>query len=121
MSTLLEVDDLHVEFRTDDGTVDAVAGVTFAVDAGETLAVVGESGSGKSVTALAVMGLVDKPGAITAGDVRFEGRSLRTLPERDYQRLRGGELAMVTQDPLSSLNPAFRVGDQVAEAVRAHE
>ncbi len=117
---LLEVEDLHVEFRTDEGVVKAVDGVTFTVAPGETLAIVGESGSGKSVTALSVMGLVTKPGRIAGGDIRYAGQSLVTMPEGDYRRLRGGDLAMVFQDPLSSLNPAFRVGDQIAEALLTH-
>jgi glutathione transport system ATP-binding protein len=117
---LLEVEDLRVEFATDDGAVKAVDGVSFAVAPGETLAIVGESGSGKSVTALSIMGLVTKPGRVAGGDIRFAGRSLRTMREDDYRRLRGGELAMIFQDPLSSLNPAFRVGDQIAEALLTH-
>jgi peptide/nickel transport system ATP-binding protein len=117
---LLEVQDLQVEFSTHDGTVRAVNGVTLAVRRGETVAVVGESGSGKSVTALSIMGLVDRPGAITGGDIRLEGRSLRGLPEGEYRLLRGGDAAMIFQDPLSSLNPAFRVGDQIAEALLQH-
>jgi ABC-type dipeptide/oligopeptide/nickel transport system ATPase component len=116
----LEVQDLAVEFQTLGGVVHAVNGVAFQVNRGETVAIVGESGSGKSVTALAVMGLIDKPGRITGGNIRFEGRSLVSLPERDYRELRGNDLAMIFQDPLLSLNPAFRVGAQVAEAVRAH-
>src|SRR5450432_1226804 len=102
--TLLEIDDLHVDFTTDDGTVSAVNGVSMHVAGGETLAIVGESGSGKTVTALAVMGLVPQPGRITAGDLRFEDRSLRALSEREYRSLRGGDIAMIFQDPLSSLN-----------------
>jgi oligopeptide/dipeptide ABC transporter ATP-binding protein len=117
---LLEVEDLHVEFRTDDGVVKAVDGVSFAVRPGETLAIVGESGSGKSVTALSVMGLITKPGFIAGGDIRYGGRSLLTMPEDEYRNLRGGDLAMIFQDPLSSLNPAFRVGDQIGEAIRTH-
>jgi ABC-type dipeptide/oligopeptide/nickel transport system ATPase component len=116
----LEVEDLAVEFQTLGGVVHAVNGVTFQVNRGEIVAIVGESGSGKSVTALAVMGLINKPGRITGGDIRFEGRSLVSLPEGDYRALRGNDLAMIFQDPLLSLNPAFRVGAQVAEAVRVH-
>ena len=117
---LLEIDDLQVEFSTHDGIVHAVNGVSLSVRRGETLAVVGESGSGKSVSALSVMGLIDKPGRIAGGDIVFEGTSLRGLSEREYRRLRGGDLAMIFQDPLSSLNPAFRVGDQIAEALLQH-
>src|SRR5207302_3161254 len=92
----------------------------FAGERGETVAIVGESGSGKSVTALGIMGLVDPPGLITDGDVRLAGKPLVGLSESEYQRLRGRELAMVFQDPLSALNPVRRVGDQIAEGVRAH-
>jgi oligopeptide transport system ATP-binding protein len=100
--------------------VQAVQRVSFAVDAGETVAVVGESGSGKSVTGLAIMGLVDPPGRITEGDIRLAGRPLLGLPESEYRRVRGRELAMVFQDPLSALNPVQRIGDQVAEAAQVH-
>ncbi len=117
---LLEVEGLEVEFKTEDGIVHAVNGVSLVVGMRETLAVVGESGSGKSVTALSIMGLVTKPGRITNGAVSFAGRDLRTLTDKEYRGLRGGDLAMIFQDPLSSLNPAFRVGDQIAEAIRAH-
>jgi oligopeptide/dipeptide ABC transporter ATP-binding protein len=117
---LLEVEDLQVEFKTDDGVVRAVDGVSFVVAPGETLAIVGESGSGKSVSALAVMGLINKPGRVAGGEIRYGGRSLREMPEDEYRRLRGGDLAMIFQDPLSSLNPAFRVGNQIAEAIRTH-
>ena len=117
---LLEVEDLHVEFATDEGVVKAVDGVSFTVSAGETLAIVGESGSGKSVTALSIMGLVVKPGRIASGDVRYAGQSLVGMPDDEYRKLRGGDVAMVFQDPLSSLNPAFRVGDQIAEALLTH-
>ena len=96
---LLEIDDLQVEFSTHDGIVHAVNGVTPLGAPGETLAVVGESGSGKSVSALSVMGLIDKPGRIAGGDIVFEGTSLRGLSEREYRRLRGGDLAMIFQDP----------------------
>ncbi|MEX2256382.1 MAG: ABC transporter ATP-binding protein [Acidimicrobiia bacterium] len=117
---LLEVRGLRVEFSTHAGTVRAVNGVSLSVRRGETLAIVGESGSGKTVTALSIMGLVDRPGSITGGEIVFEGVALQTLPEREYRRFRGGDLAMIFQDPLSSLNPAFRVGDQIAEALLQH-
>jgi len=116
---LLEVTDLRVTFATDDGTVRAVNGVDLGMRVGETLAIVGESGSGKSVTALSIMGLVPPPGVVR-GSVRFRGQELTALPEPAYRRLRGGDVAMIFQDPLSSLNPAFRVGDQIAEALLAH-
>ncbi len=116
----LEVDGLSVQFGRDPGAVRAVTGVSFGVARGETVAVVGESGSGKTVTGLAIMGLVDPPGHITNGDVRLAGKPLIGLGESEFRRLRGHELAMVFQDPLSALNPVQRVGDQIAEAVRVH-
>ena len=115
----LEVRDLRVHFDSPAGVVKAVDGVSWHVDAGETLAIVGESGSGKSVSAMTVMGLV--PGATTrSGTVLLEGRSLLDLPEAQQRRMRGGDLAMVFQDPLTALNPVFRVGDQIAEMITTH-
>jgi len=118
---LLEVDSLRVEFKTDAGTVRAVDGVSLSLAPGERVAVVGESGSGKTVTALAVMGLLEPPGNITGGDVRLDGRSLPPLPDNEYRRIRGRDIAMVFQDPMSALNPAIRVGAQVAEAITVHD
>ncbi|OKK06287.1 methionine ABC transporter ATP-binding protein [Streptomyces sp. CB03234] len=118
---LLEVRDLYVEFRTRDGVAKAVNGVTYAVDAGETLAVLGESGSGKSVTAQAVMGILDMPpGRITGGEVLFQGRDLLTLKEDARRTVRGAEMAMIFQDALSSLNPVLSVGDQLGEMFVVH-
>ncbi|RMI89587.1 methionine ABC transporter ATP-binding protein [Streptomyces sp. ZS0098] len=118
---LLEVRDLHVEFRTRDGVAKAVNGVTYGVDEGETLAVLGESGSGKSVTAQAVMGILDTPpGRITGGEVVFQGRDLLKLKEEERRRIRGAEMAMIFQDALSALNPVLTVGDQLAEMFIVH-
>ncbi|MFH8800102.1 ABC transporter ATP-binding protein [Streptomyces sp. NPDC017936] len=118
---LLEVHDLHVEFRTRDGVARAVNGVGLGVDAGETLAVLGESGSGKSVTAQAVMGILDTPpGRITAGRILFRGRDLLTLREEERRRVRGAGMAMIFQDALSALNPVLRVGDQLGEMFVVH-
>ncbi|WP_371100235.1 ABC transporter ATP-binding protein [Streptomyces sp. PU_AKi4] len=118
---LLEVRDLHVEFHTRDGVAKAVDGVSYGVDAGETLAVLGESGSGKSVTAQAVMGILDTPPArITGGEVLFRGRDLLKLKEDERRRVRGAEMAMIFQDALSSLNPVLTVGDQLAEMFTVH-
>ncbi|MFC5802499.1 ABC transporter ATP-binding protein [Streptomyces formicae] len=118
---LLDVRDLHVEFRTRDGIAKAVNGVTYAVDAGETLAVLGESGSGKSVTAQAVMGILDTPpGRITGGEVLFQGRDLLRLGERERRKVRGAGMAMIFQDALSALNPVLTVGDQLAEMFTVH-
>nr|WP_202490053.1 ABC transporter ATP-binding protein [Streptomyces sp. SID8381] len=112
---------MHVEFRTRDGAAHAVNGVTYAVDAGETLAVLGESGSGKSVTARAVMGILDMPpGRITGGEIRFRGRDLLTLKEEERRRVRGAGMAMIFQDALSALNPVLTVGDQLGEMFRVH-
>ncbi|MDQ0992870.1 ABC transporter ATP-binding protein [Streptomyces sp. V3I7] len=118
---LLEVRDLHVEFGTRDGTARAVNGVTFGVDAGQTLAVLGESGSGKSVTAQAVMGILDTPPArITGGEILFQGRDLLKLKEDERRRIRGAEMAMIFQDALSALNPVLTVGDQLGEMFVVH-
>ena len=121
MTALLEVQGLRTVFRTDDGEFAAVDGVSFAVTAGQTLAIVGESGCGKSVTALSIMGLVpDPPGRISAGSIRFEGRELLGLPKGELQDLRGNQMAMIFQEPMSSLNPAFTIGDQIIEGLMRH-
>ncbi|WP_330348429.1 ABC transporter ATP-binding protein [Streptomyces sp. NBC_00582] len=118
---LLDVRDLRVEFRTRDGVARVVNGVSWAVDAGETLAVLGESGSGKSVTAQAVMGILDvPPGRITGGEVLFKGRDLLRMKEDERRRIRGAEMAMIFQDALSSLNPVVPVGDQLGEMFVVH-
>jgi len=116
----LEVDGLRVEFGRLPNAVQAVQRVSFSVDVGETVAIVGESGSGKSVTGLAIMGLIDPPGRITEGHLRLAGKPLTGMSESEYRRVRGRDLAMVFQDPLSALNPVQRVGDQIAEAARVH-
>ena len=118
---LLEVEDLRTSFRTPHGTARAVDGVSFTVQAGETVGLVGESGCGKSVTALSILGLVRPPGAIAPESrVRFESRDLSSLPERDLRAVRGARIAMVFQEPMASLNPVLRVGEQVAEVARIH-
>ncbi|MEJ8637208.1 MULTISPECIES: ABC transporter ATP-binding protein [Streptomyces] len=118
---LLEVRDLHVEFRTRDGVAKAVNGVAYTVFEGETLAVLGESGSGKSVTAQAVMGILDiPPGKITGGEILFRGQDLLTLKEDERQKIRGAGMAMIFQDALSSLNPVLSVGDQLGEMFVVH-
>ncbi|MER6348526.1 ABC transporter ATP-binding protein [Streptomyces sp. NPDC001595] len=118
---LLEVRDLQVEFRTRDGIARAVNGVTYHVDAGETLAVLGESGSGKSVTAQAIMGILDMPpGRIAGGEILFQGRDLLKLKEDERRKVRGAEMAMIFQDALSSLNPVLSVGDQLGEMFVVH-
>jgi oligopeptide/dipeptide ABC transporter ATP-binding protein len=119
---LLEVRDLRVHFKTDYGVVKAVDGVSWHVDEGETLAIVGESGSGKSVSAMTILGLVPSPPAtFPTGDVFLRGRSLLKMPEKQQRKLRGSQIAMIFQDPLTALNPVFKVGDQIAEMVRVHQ
>ncbi len=124
---ILEVRDLRVEFRTDEGVVRAVDGVTFHIEKGETLAVVGESGSGKSVTSLAIMRLIPSPpGRIVGGEILFRGKDgkekdLVRLPEAEMRRIRGNDIAMIFQEPMTSLNPVYTVGDQIAEAIMLHQ
>jgi len=118
---LVAVEDLRVAFSTARGLARAVDGVSFSVGPGETLCLVGESGSGKSVTALSILRLVpEPPGRILGGRILFEGRDLLALPERDLRRVRGDRIAMVFQEPMTSLNPVFTVGSQVGEVLRLH-
>jgi peptide/nickel transport system ATP-binding protein len=118
---VLEVRELRTEFSTDEGRFTAVDGVSFSVEAGKTLAIVGESGCGKSVTALSIMGLVpNPPGRIAGGSIRFEGRELVGAPKRDLLALRGNGMAMIFQEPMSSLNPAFTIGEQIVEGLLRH-
>ncbi|MEU8772689.1 ABC transporter ATP-binding protein [Streptomyces sp. NPDC048606] len=120
-SPLLEVRDLHVEFHTRDGVAKAVNGVSYSVNSGETLAVLGESGSGKSVTAQAIMGILDMPpGKIPSGEILFQGQDLLKLPAEEYRKIRGSKIAMIFQDALSSLNPVHTVGAQLGEMFRVH-
>ena len=122
MSTpLLDVDDLKVAFATDEGLVRAVDGVSFQIGVGETLAVVGESGSGKSVTSLAILRLIPPPGRIADGRVTFAGRDLLALPEPAMRAIRGNEISIVFQEPMTSLNPVRTIGHQIAEAVVLHQ
>ena len=117
---LLQVQDLRVEFPARRGTRVAVDGVSFDIAPGEVLGVVGESGAGKSVTGAAVIGLLDAPGRITAGRIRFDGRRIDDLPASELRRLRGRQIGSIFQDPLTALNPLFTVGDQIVETMRAH-
>jgi len=121
MPPLLEVEDLHVSFKTIDGVVHAVEGVSFSLDARKTLGVVGESGSGKSVTAQTIIGLTRFPNATITGRIIFDGRDLVTLSTEELRSVRGARIAMIFQDPLSSLHPFFKVGHQIVEAIRTHE
>jgi peptide/nickel transport system ATP-binding protein len=118
---LLEVTDLEVSFETEDGLVRAVDGVSFTVASGEVVAIVGESGSGKSVTAMTLMGLTRGPNARFSGSAKFEGNELITASEAELQRVRGAAIAMVFQDPMSSLDPVYRIGDQIVEQIRVHD
>jgi len=116
----LSVNELAVAFPTEDGPVRAVDGVSLSVERGKTLAIVGESGSGKSVTAQAIMGLVNRKAAKVSGEIWLDGRELVGLPQHEVQELMGSEIAMIFQDPMSSLHPFYRVGDQIVEAIQAH-
>jgi oligopeptide/dipeptide ABC transporter ATP-binding protein len=118
---LLEVNDLNVKFATEDGIVQAVDGVSFDLERGKVLGIVGESGSGKSVTAMTLMGLTRGINARFGGEVLYKGRDLLQVSDRDMQKYRGNELGMIFQDPMTSLNPVYRIGEQIAEAIRAHE
>jgi len=122
MTELLRVENLRTYFGTSKGTLRAVDGVDLEIPQGGTLGVVGESGSGKSVTALSVMRLVEEPGRIEPGSkILFEGRDLATLGERELGKIRGNDIAMIFQEPMTSLNPVFTVGNQISEAVRLHQ
>ena len=122
MPPLLEVKGLHTEFRTGAGLVRAVDGISYAVEQGETIAIVGESGSGKSVGALSILRLIpDPPGRITAGEILFDGRDLLTLPEAEMRRIRGRDIGMVFQEPMTSLNPVLTIGRQITEVVEQHQ
>jgi oligopeptide/dipeptide ABC transporter ATP-binding protein len=117
---LLSVEDLHVEFWTSRGTVYAVNGITFDISPGETLGIVGESGCGKSVTSLALMGILPRAGKVTAGTATFEGRDLLKLSDDQLRKIRGRDIAMIFQDPMTSLNPVLTVGRQIREALETH-
>jgi oligopeptide transport system ATP-binding protein len=122
LAPVLEVDDLHMHFFTRDGVVKAVDGVSFKLESGKTLGVVGESGSGKSVTALSVMRLIpEPPGKVVSGDIRFKGESVLTMDPKDQRKLRGNRIAMIFQDPMTSLNPVYRIGKQIAESLMLHK
>jgi oligopeptide/dipeptide ABC transporter ATP-binding protein len=118
---LLEVKGLQVRFATEDGLVEAVAGVDFTLDRGQVLGIVGESGSGKSVTAMTLLGLTRAPNTLYTGQVLYKGRDILALSEKELQEVRGGEIAMIFQDAMTSLNPVYKVGAQIVEMIRAHE
>jgi len=121
MSALLEVHNLRTYFFTKAGLIKAVRGLDFSLDAGECLALVGESGCGKSVTALSLLRLVPPPGRVVEGQVLFRDEDLRLLPETEMRRVRGNQIAMVFQEPMTALNPVFNVGEQIAEVLRIHQ
>ena len=118
--TLLAITDLQTHFFTSAGVVKAVDGVSYALNRGEVLAIVGESGSGKSVTGLSVMGLIDAPGRIVGGSIRFDGRELVGMAPADLRKLRGARIAMIFQDPMMTLNPVLRIDTQMVETILAH-
>src|ERR687888_589614 len=117
---LLEVSDLKTHFRTDDGIVQAVDGVTFSVEKGQTLGIVGESGSGKSVTCLTIMGLNPKRNTVSSGQALWKGRDLLTAKTSVLRDIRGNEISMIFQDPMTSLNPVYTIGKQLVEAIQLH-
>jgi ABC-type dipeptide/oligopeptide/nickel transport system ATPase component len=117
---LLSVDDLRVQFWTGSGLVHAVNGISFEISPGETLGIVGESGCGKSVTALALLGLLPRAGRVRSGTARFEGRDLLKLNDREMRGLRGRQIAMIFQDPMTSLNPVLTIGRQIREPLETH-
>lgn len=121
MPPLLEVNNLKTFFFTDEGLIKAVAGIDFHIDAGETLALVGESGCGKSMTALSLLRLVPDPGRIVEGGIHFEGKDLLHMPVEEIRRVRGNRISMIFQEPMTSLNPVFRIGDQIAEVLLLHK
>jgi ABC-type dipeptide/oligopeptide/nickel transport system ATPase component len=119
---LLHIDDLHVHFNTSDGVVQAINGASLTLNPGEIVGLVGESGSGKSVTAMSILGLVPKPPAVyPKGRILWKGIDLLTTPDRELREIRGGEISMIFQDPMTSLNPVYTIGHQIAEMVRVHE
>ena len=121
MSAVLDVRGLKTHFFTHAGVVKAVDGVDFSVARGEIMGLVGESGSGKSITGFSILGLIDQPGRIVDGSIRFNGDEIGNAPEDTLQRLRGNRISMIFQDPMMTLNPVLRVDTQMMEAIRAHE
>ena len=119
--SILEVRDLKTHFFTDDGVVEAVDGVSFTIKRGEVLGLVGESGCGKSVASLSIMRLIDKPGKIVGGEVIFKGENLLKKTEEEMRKIRGSEIAMIFQEPMTSLNPVFTIGNQIMEAILLHQ
>lgn len=121
MTHLLEVHGLRTYFKTEEGLIPSVNGVSFTVERGETLAIVGESGSGKSVTSMSIMGLVSPPGKIVGGEITFEGQDLLKLSAKEMRKLRGNDISIIFQEPMTSLNPVFTIGNQIGEVFRKHQ
>ena len=119
--SLLEVKDLTIRFQTEEGDVKAVNGISFCVEPGKTLGLVGETGAGKTTTALGILRLVPEPGKILGGSIVYKGRNILELPEKEVQDLRGNEISMIFQDPMTALNPVMTVGDQIAEVILRHQ
>jgi len=120
-TNMLEVKALKTYFKTEEGLIPSVNSTSFSVLPGETLAIVGESGSGKSVTSLSIMGLIAPPGKVVDGEILFEGRDLLKLPRKEMRKLRGNEISMIFQEPMTSLNPVFTIGNQIGEVIRVHQ
>ena len=117
---LLEIEDLQTHFRTADGIIRSVDGVSFSITAGQTLAIVGESGCGKSVTAMSILRLIPEPPGKIAGSVRFEGKELLSLSDKEMRAIRGNDISMIFQEPMTNLNPVLTVGKQIGETLRLH-
>lgn len=118
---ILEINDLRTSFFTDSGEIKAVNGVSLKLPKGKTLGIVGESGSGKSITALSILQLLDSPGEIVGGEILFKGKDLTKLNKREIRRIRGNEISMIFQEPMTSLNPVYTIGQQISEALKIHE
>ncbi len=121
MENLLEVRDLKTYFYTDNGIVKAVDGVSFDVEPGKTLGIVGESGCGKSITSMSILKLIDKPGRIVDGTIKFDSKDIVPMDDKDIRKVRGNDISMIFQEPMTSLNPVFRIEDQIMEAVMLHQ
>lgn len=121
MSNLLEVNELNIQFKTELGVISPVREIAFTVSQGETVAIVGESGSGKTLLSLSILGLVPPPGKISNGEINFNGNNLLNLGKRELRKIRGNEISMIFQEPMTSLNPVFTIGDQMSEVFRVHQ
>lgn len=118
---LLKVENLRIRFKTEHGYITPVDGVSFTVNEGETVAIVGESGCGKSLTSLSILGLIPYPGEISDGSIQFLGKELTTLKNKELRKIRGNEISMIFQEPMTSLNPVFTIGNQIVEVIKLHQ